>query len=212
MESIFVSRGYRLSNTCLYQDQPLPAVRDIDALVVMGGPMGVYEQARYPWLRQEKKFIESVLKQELPVLGVCLGAQLLAEVLGATVMKNSHEEIGWFPVRRIPALQDKRLQGLPAGFDALHWHGDTFSIPSGACNFIVSDGCTNQAFVYGNNVLGLQFHLEMLPSHVQAIYEACGRPDQTGAYIQNLDEMLAPADSFCHAHTILRKLLGTFIL
>lgn len=211
MENLLIANGHRLSNTCLYQDQSLPPVHDIDALIIMGGPMGVYDEARYPWLRPEKEFIESAMQREIPVLGVCLGAQLLAEVLGATVTKNVHEEIGWFPVRCTQGLQDERIQNLPASFDALHWHGDTFSIPSGASNFIVSDGCTNQAFVYGENVLGLQFHLEMLPSHVQAIYQECGRPDKTGPYIQGMDEMLAPVDKFCHAHKILEEFLKVFI-
>ncbi len=211
MENILVCSGHRLSNTCLYENQPLPPASGIDALIVMGGPMSVNEEARYPWLVPEKEFLESVLQQEIPVLGVCLGAQLLAEVLGASVTKNPHQEIGWFPVRIMPGFQDERIQNLPESFDALHWHGDTFSIPLGASNFVVSEGCTNQAFVYGENVLGLQFHLEMLPSHVQAIYRECGKPGLTGPYIQGVDEMLAPVDKFRHAHKILEEFLRAFI-
>lgn len=211
MENIFVSGEHRLSSTCLYLEQPLPSVHSIDALVIMGGPMGVHDTARHPWLLREKEFIESAMRRQIPVLGVCLGAQLLAEVLGARVTKNACEEIGWFPVRRIQELQGTCVQDFPASFEALHWHGDTFSIPSGATNFIASEGCANQAFVYGDHVLGLQFHLEMLPSHVQAIYQACGDSSQTGTYIQGLDEMLAPAEKFCQAQKILRKFLGTFI-
>ena len=212
MENIFVSGGHRLSNTCFYLDQPLPPVDGFDALVVMGGPMSVNEEARYPWLRKEKDFIYQALMREVPVLGVCLGAQLIAAVLGASVVKNAHEEIGWYPVRLArERIADGPMQNLPDSFDALHWHGDTFSIPSGAHHFISSEGCANQAFAYGNNVVGLQFHLEMLPSHVQAVYRECGRPDLTGPYIQGEHEMLAPADKFRRAQTILEEFLRAFI-
>ena len=211
MENIFISEGHSLSNTCLYRDQPLPSVHDIDALVIMGGPMGVDDVDHYPWLRQEKEFIESTMRRQIPMLGICLGAQLLAEVLGASVTKNAREEIGWFPVQRTQELRGTCVQNFPVSFEALHWHGNTFSIPSGASNFIVSEGCTNQAFVYGNHVVSLQFHLEMLPSHVQAIYQECGDPGKTGPFIQGLEDMLAPAEKFCQAHEILKEFLTAFI-
>ena len=100
MESMFIERGCDLSRTCMYEDQSLPSIHDIDALIVMGGPMGVNDDDSYPWLTLEKEFIESVIKLDVPVMGVCLGAQLIANVLGAPVTKNVHEEIGWFPVSR----------------------------------------------------------------------------------------------------------------
>lgn len=211
MENIFVSGKHRLSSTCLYLEQSLPPTHGIDALIVMGGPMGVHDTARYPWLSQEKEFIEAAMRRHIPVLGVCLGAQLLAEVLGARVVKNVHEEIGWFPVRRAQQAEGACAELFPASFEALHWHGDTFSIPSGARNLLASEGCEHQAFAYGDNVLGLQFHLEMLPSHVQAIYRECGDPRKTGPFIQGLDEMLAPADNFFQAHEIMKKLARAFI-
>lgn len=211
MENIFVSDKHHLSNTCLYLEQPLPPVHSIDALIIMGGPMGVNDTARYPWLSQEKEFIESAMSRQIPVLGVCLGAQLLAEVLGAHVTKNVHEEIGWFPVRRVQEGQGACAGIFPASFEALHWHGDTFSIPSGASNLLESEGCGHQAFACGDNVLGLQFHVEMLPSHVQAIYQECGDARQTGRFVQTLDEMLAPADNFYQAHKIMKKLTRAFI-
>ena len=211
MEDIFVSEGHRLSNTCLYLEQPLPPVHSVDALIVMGGPMGVHDTARHPWLLKEKEFIESAIRCQIPVLGVCLGAQLLAEVLGARVTKNAHEEIGWFPVQRTKEFQGAHVKNFPASFEALHWHADTFSIPSGASNFLASEGCEHQAFVYGGHVLGLQFHLEMLPSHVQAIYQACGDPRQAGPFVQGLDEMLAPVEKFRQARRILEEFIRAFI-
>ncbi len=211
IENILVNRGFALSHTCMYQDQSLPSIHDLDALFVMGGPMGVHDEDKYPWLTLEKGFIESVIQREVPVIGICLGAQLIANILGASVKKNTYEEIGWFPVKRTKGLQDERVQDLPLSFDVLHWHSDTFDIPSGASNFIVSDGCANQGFVYGDNVLGLQFHLEMLPSNVHAIYQECGQPEKSGTYIQSLEEMLAPTEKFQQAGKILEEFLQAFI-
>lgn len=211
MENMFVQRGCKLSRTCMYEDQSFPSIHDIDALIVMGGPMSVTDDLEYPWLTLEKEFIESVIKLGKPVIGVCLGAQLIANVLGAAVVKNAHEEIGWFPVNRVDGLMDNKLEKLPQSFDALHWHGDTFDIPEGARNFISSAACTNQAFLYGEVTLALQFHLEMLPSNVQAIYQECGSTEKTGSYITGLADMLAPADKFQHASNILENILEAFI-
>ena len=212
IEGLLIARGCTLSRTCMYREgHPLPTIDMIDALIVMGGPMGVHDDASCPWLTPEKKLIASVIRRGIPVLGVCLGAQLIADVLGAAVTRNEHEEIGWFPVRQTGDPTDQRMKNLPTDFHAMHWHGDTFAIPSGATNFISSEGCANQAFVYGENVLALQFHLEMLPSHVRAIYRECGKPDKTGRYIQRLDEMLLPAENFHRAGKILEELLETFI-
>ena len=211
IENILVSKGYTLSHTCMYQDQSFPSVHDMDALIVMGGPMGVNDEDEFPWLTLEKEFVESVIQREIPVLGVCLGAQLIANVLGAAVTKNPFEEIGWFPVKRTKGLQDDRVQDLPVSFDVLHWHKETFDIPSGASNFLVSEGCANQGFVYGDSVLGLQFHLEFLPSNVHTIYQESGNPDKSGPYIQSLNEMLAPAEKFQRAVKILEDFLEAFI-
>ncbi len=211
IENLLVAKGCTLSSTCMYQSQPLPAVYELDALIIMGGPMAVHDDKEYPWLTLEKEFIASAIRREIPVFGVCLGAQLIADVLGAKVTRNAYEEIGWFPVKQTEKLLDERVKNLPASFHALHWHSDTFAVPSGAINFIASKGCAHQAFMYGGNVLGLQFHLEMLPSHVQSIYQACGEPGKSGPYIQSLDEMLTPADNFQHAAKILEKFVETFI-
>lgn len=211
MENIFVEHGCKLSRTCMYEDQSLPSIHDIDALIVMGGPMGVNDDDEYPWLTLEKEFIESVIKRDIPVLGICLGAQLIANVLGAQVSKNAHEEIGWFPINRSKELIDNRMQDMPLEFDALHWHSDTFAIPSGGAHFLSSEGCANQGFVYGNATIALQFHLEMLPSNIEAIYHECGSPDKKGRYIHSLEEMLLPAEKFQQANKILKNLLEAFV-
>ena len=211
MESIFIEQGCTLSRTCMYEDQSLPSIHDIDALIVMGGPMGVNDENDYPWLTLEKEFIESVIRRDIPVIGVCLGAQLIANVLGAQVTKNAQKEIGWFPLRKSNTYPDDRLDKLPDQFNALHWHSDTFDIPNGALNFLTSEACANQGFTYGNATLALQFHLEMLPSTVEAIYQECGSPENTGTYVQGLEKMLAPTGNFQQAYKILKNLLEAFI-
>ena len=211
MENFFVAKGSQLSRTCMYADQSLPSIHEIDALIIMGGPMGVYDEAQYPWLVLEKEFIESVVQRKIPVFGVCLGAQLIASVLGASVQKNHQEEIGWFPVERKLNTPFAMLDKFPQQFDALHWHSDTFAIPSGADNFLQTAGCANQGFIYDQHVLALQFHLEMLPSNVQTIYQECGNQDKEGEYIQGLDAMLAPAEKFQQASRTLEQVLEAFI-
>ncbi len=124
--------------------------------------MNVYEEAEYPWLAAEKAFIAAAIGAGKPVLGICLGAQLIAAVLGGTVSKGPQPEIGWYPVELTPAGRELPLfAGFPDRFTALHWHGDTFSIPPGATHVASSAACANQAFAYdGGRVVGLQFHLE----------------------------------------------------
>lgn len=211
MEHFFVAKGCQLTRTCMYADQSLPSIHEINALLIMGGPMGVYDEDQYPWLVLEKEFIESIIQRKIPVLGICLGAQLIANVLGANVQRNHQEEIGWLPVERNSSAQHVIVDKFPKQFDALHWHSDTFDIPTGAYNFLQTEACVNQGYLYEEHVLGLQFHLEMLPSNVQAIYQECGKQNKTGQYIQDLDAMLSPADKFQHANKILEQVLEAFI-
>jgi GMP synthase-like glutamine amidotransferase len=158
------SHGHDLSSTQMFQvpTPALPGIDELDFLVVMGGPMNTYQQTEYPWLSGEKAFIASAIAAGRPVLGVCLGAQLVADVLGGPVSTGEHPEIGWYTVelteagRAIPVFA-----GFPERFTALHWHGDTFAVPPGAVHVASSEACANQAFTYdGGRVVGLQFHLE----------------------------------------------------
>ncbi|MBI2815941.1 MAG: gamma-glutamyl-gamma-aminobutyrate hydrolase family protein [Acidobacteria bacterium] len=132
----------------------------LGGLVAMGGPMGVYETDRYPFLADEMSLIRSAASVGLPVLGICLGAQLIAAALGAKVYPGPQKEIGWFPVE-VTAPADPFTQGLPASFVGFHWHGDTFDLPAGAVRLFRSNLYENQGFRWGSNVLALQFHLEV---------------------------------------------------
>jgi GMP synthase (glutamine-hydrolysing) len=138
-----------------------PALHDAVGLIVMGGPMGVYEADRFPFLRQEMRLIEQALKSERPILGICLGSQLLAHTLGAEVKPVGKKEIGWFDVRlNDAAARDPVWKGIDPGFTAFHWHGDVFSLPTGAVHLASSDLSPYQAFRH-ESAYGLLFHLEV---------------------------------------------------
>lgn len=185
-------RGHVVTRTRLHEDEPLPDVFDMGLLAVMGGPMNVHQQRDYPWLQQEKAFILRALETGVPTLGVCLGAQLLADVLGAKVVQNPHVEIGWFPVRCRPQACDSDLfHDMPAEFTAFHWHGDTFGIPPGAKWLAESDACPHQAFVYEGLALGLQFHLEYSGDSIRNMLTHCAHELTGGPFIQDRDRILA---------------------
>lgn len=175
-------QSHTLTATRWYESATLPQQEDFDMLVVMGGPMGIYDEADHPWLRDEKQFVRQSVDAGKPVLGVCLGSQLLADVLGAKVYANRHKEIGWFPVRFDPELYDGELV-------VCHWHGDTFDLPEGAVRLAESAACKNQAYRFGDRVYGLQFHLEMTPSSVEGMIAACGQELVKGEWVQGAEEM-----------------------
>lgn len=167
-------KGHELSSTSFFADETPPPVSEYDMLVVMGGPMSVYDEKEYPWLADEKKAIATAVAADKLVLGVCLGAQLLSVVLGGSVSRNPVPEIGWFKVEMTPeGLAEPALAGFPQSFYAFHWHGDAFSIPPGAVHAASSAACANQAFVYKHKVVGLQFHLETTPPGMQHLIKHC---------------------------------------
>ncbi|WP_341837715.1 gamma-glutamyl-gamma-aminobutyrate hydrolase family protein [Chitinophaga pollutisoli] len=176
------SKGHQLEFTRFYENDPLPASADVDMLVVMGGPMSVNDTGQYPWLRNEKAFIADAVESGKPVLGVCLGSQLLAASLGAEVYPNAQPEIGWFPVKFT-------ADWAPETLTVCHWHGDTFDLPEGAVLLASSDITKHQAFRVGNNAVGLQFHLEMTPASLEGMIEACGHHLQDGDWVQSAAEL-----------------------
>jgi len=147
----------------VFDRPPIPAdMKGASGLIVMGGPESVYRLDRYPYLRDEIRLIESALHDNKPILGVCLGAQLLAAALGANVKRGESREIGWYPVQLANAANDDCLmRGLPAEFVAAHWHSDVFELPNGAVALASSAKTANQAFRFGDNAYGLLFHAEI---------------------------------------------------
>jgi GMP synthase (glutamine-hydrolysing) len=155
--------------------QPVPAsMKGAGGLIIMGGPMGVYQTDRYPWLRDEMRLIEDAMKLNLPVLGICLGAQILAAALGAKVDRNpAGKEIGWHPIRLSDSAKDDRLmRGLPTTMTPFHWHGDIFDLPPGAASLASSEKTPCQAFRHGDKVYGFQFHFEVTRDGVAAMAAA----------------------------------------
>lgn len=201
-------RGDVLAGCRLYRGQPLPSLADFDCLVIMGGPMSVHDERIYPWLVAEKKLIARAVKAGKRVLGVCLGAQLLADVLGARVYRNRHKEIGWFPVRLTrQATSSSLFADFPETFPAFHWHGETFDIPAGARHLATSDACENQAFEFGGRALGIQFHLEVTPASVRALIENCRADIGRGRYQQSPRQMLASRKEFAMIRPLLCRML-----
>lgn len=197
-----------LKITRLYQNTNLASLDDFDGLVVMGGPMGVGDEDVYPWLAAEKKLIAQTIKANKPVLGICLGAQLVASVLGAKVSQNPQKEIGWFPVQKTKAAQQCYFDSsLPNSFTALHWHGDTFEIPEGAIHLAKSAACENQAFSYRDNVLGLQFHLEATKQSTLSLINNCGEELVPAPMIQSEEEIIEGFHHFESTHVLIDRLL-----
>ncbi|HHG73948.1 MAG TPA: type 1 glutamine amidotransferase, partial [Persephonella sp.] len=180
-------REHSIKGTKLFLNEKLPDMNEFDFLVIMGGPMGVYDEDKFPWLVEEKKFIEKAVKEGKKILGICLGAQLIADVLGAKVYKNRYKEIGWFPVYITKGAEKSEVfKDFPENFTAFHWHGDTFDIPEGAVHTVRSEACENQAFEYEGRIIGLQFHLETNKESAQALIQnSVEELMEKGDYIQS---------------------------
>lgn len=143
-------------------------VMSADLLIILGGPIGAFDGALYPFLVDELELIRQRLDSGKPLLGICLGAQLIARVLGANVAAMGHKEIGFAPVTLTDAGRNSVLAPLAQGTPVLHWHGDQFDIPAQAVALAATDACPHQAFSLGNQVLALQFHLEVAPQMLEA--------------------------------------------
>ncbi len=192
IEPWLAEKGHTVSCTRLWADEKLPSLGlpsealakegKVDGLIVMGGPMSACDEVQYPWLAAEKTFIKEIIDQDKPVLGICLGAQLIADVLSAPVTKGKESEIGFF------SLTGDGDQ-LPEMFTAFHWHGDTFGIPDGAVHLASSEATENQAFLYNDNVLALQFHLETTEESLLALYKNCSGEIGEGPTFQCLEKM-----------------------
>jgi GMP synthase-like glutamine amidotransferase len=203
-----------------YSGEPFPALSGIDMLVVMGGPMGAYEEKYYPWMKDEKKWIEQAIQSGRKLLGVCLGAQLIAHVLGAKVYRHVQKEIGWFPVyaEKIEPGENAYARLFEPYATVFHWHGDTFDLPAGAINHVYSAACRHQLFSWSTHVMGLQFHLEVGQENIQHMLEAGNaeinetisrQPD--AQYVQQPHQILTQTSAYASAcHQRLHELLHIF--
>jgi GMP synthase (glutamine-hydrolysing) len=180
------ARNHTLSATHWYNNDATPNLGAAGMLIVMGGPMGVYEETQYPWLAVEKELIRGAIAANKPVLGICLGAQLIAAALGAKVYPNREKEIGWYPVTFHEPL-------APSPGTVFHWHGDTFDLPAGATRLAETPVCKNQAYRVGDRVYGLQFHFEVTPAAMETMLEHLSHELQPAPHVQTAAEMRAGA-------------------
>lgn len=189
-------QGASITCTQFFTDYHLPALDEIDLLIVMGGPMSVNDEAEFPWLVEEKRYIRAAVAAGKPVLGICLGAQLIAAAHGANVYPNAEKEIGWLPIHAAENLPADAFQ-FPASSTVFQWHGETFDLPANATLLASSPACRHQAFQLGRNAIALQFHLEILQASAQGLIDNCAHELVTGKpYIQTREQILS-AD---HAH------------
>ena len=193
--------------TRLFADDPLPHADRIGALVALGGPMSVNDEDVLDWLRPEKDLVRDAVARGIPVLGVCLGAQLIASALDARVYPGAASEIGWFPVHGVPDAAPSFQ--FPTETLAFHWHGETFDLPAGAVRLAGSAACENQAFQVGRNVIALQFHMETTPAGVEALVEHCRNELVPGPYVQSEHNLLgAPPERYTAINHLMQNLLA----
>lgn len=186
-------QGCSVTSTHLYNHEDLPAQSDFDWLVVMGGPMNIYQEDKYPWLATEKQFIRDAIGSGKVVIGICLGAQLIADVIGGKVTKNPYIEIGWFKIRLKDETRSSPLFSfLPEEPMVFHWHGDTFStLPDDAVPLAENDACPHQAFRYKERVFGFQFHMESTRRTIESLVNNCSEEMVPGDFVQTPEELLS---------------------
>lgn len=207
------SRRIAVTATRFFAGDAMPAPDAYDFLVVMGGPMSVNDEIQFPWLTQEKAHIAAAVADGKIILGICLGAQLIAAAAGAAVYPNRQKEIGWFPVNRSAAAPTAGPLAdiLPPQVLAFHWHGETFDLPAGAVHLARSTACEHQAFALGARVIGLQFHLETTRASATALLEHCVADITNGPAIQTPSEMLSDDGRFAAINRVMVSVLDALV-
>lgn len=201
------SRNATVTTTRFFERASLPEQTAFDLLVVLGGPMSVNDEAGFPWLVDEKRFVRESVESGKPVLGICLGAQLIASSLGARVYPGPQKEIGWFPV--YACSHDPEAFGFPDRTEVFHWHGETFDLPAGAVHLAKSDACAHQAFQIGARAIGLQFHLETTPESADALIGNCRHELVPAPYVQSERELrAAPASHYAGINQLMASVLA----
>ncbi len=183
---------HNITYTYFFEDNfVLPDLKNIDALIIMGGNMNVDEEEKFRWLRKEKKLIKAAINARKKVIGICLGAQLIAAALGCNVYPGSQKEIGFYPVQFTDgALNHPLFNHFKNLYTVFHWHGDTFDLPANAQLIASSAICKHQAFLIGNNVMGFQFHFEMNETIINDMIKHDGHElEEDGKYIQSQQQL-----------------------
>ena len=207
IESWLAARGATVNCTRLFESSHLPDGKDLDLVIALGGPMSVNDEADLPWLKEEKRFIAGAVKAGKAVLGICLGAQLIAGALGARAYPGPHKEIGWFDIESTADGAD--LFRFPKRATVFHWHGETFDLPPGARQLARSAGCENQAFQIGSRAIGLQFHLETTPASAESLLVNCRNELIAGRFIQSEDRLRkVPAVAYAAVNALMDEVLA----
>ena len=208
IKGVLHASGHTVGRTRLFADEPLPEVAEVDWLIIMGGPMGIYDDHRFNWLTREKKFIEQICSAGKKVLGICLGAQLIADVLGSRVYKNRFREIGWFHVQRgAESISTCIGPAFSKEMEVFHWHGDTFDLPEKSIRIGSSEACLNQGFIVDDRIVGLQFHLEATLETVSALLENCSDELDNSRYVQTAEQILSDPTRFERSNRVMEKIV-----
>lgn len=190
IEPWLTERKARIGYTRFFEPWTLPDPAEVDLILAMGGPMSVNDEAELPWLAAEKQFLREAMGRGVAILGICLGAQLIASAAGARVYRAPQREIGWFDIQGLSA--GAGVFSFPGSVRVFHWHGETFDLPAGAVHLARSAVCENQAFQLGARVLGLQFHLETTPQTAGALLAHCGHElEGGGEFVQSAAQLRA---------------------
>lgn len=185
-------KKYRSTETHVYKGEKLPQIWEFDFLIIMGGPQSPLELDKYPYMRDEIALAQQAIANKKAVLGICLGAQIIAEALGVETQRSPNKEIGAYPIElTAEGLVDPLFKKFPQKFDVMHWHNDMPGIPAGARLLAKSEGCPQQAFAYGDRVYGLQFHMEINYALAKEMIEHCPNDLQPNRFVYSANELLA---------------------
>jgi GMP synthase (glutamine-hydrolysing) len=211
IEAWIREKGYSLSYTCFFEDHALPPVEDKDAILILGGPMSIHDEGVFPWLKKEKEWIAEAIRQNKKVMGICLGAQLVANVLGSKVYDNREKEIGFLQVFFTEeAKKSGLIPRLPGFTKVFHWHGETFDLPPKATLLAVSEACACQAFLLGKQVLCFQFHPELSADIIRDMIKHEGHELVAAAYVHTEDKIMEDIHHLEFSEKWMRQVLDAF--
>jgi GMP synthase-like glutamine amidotransferase len=212
IEEWIFKNNHPVTSTKFFENHSLPVMDEFDWLIIMGGPMGVYDKIHYPWLKEEKEFIREAIEKDKTVIGICLGAQLIAAALGARVYPNKHREIGWFDIENPVSFEQKEsVFKIDGKLTVFHWHGDTFDLPKDSLHLFASGACINQGFLFKENVLGLQFHFEATPESVNEMVVNGVNELVPDEFVQSHEEIINQVGFYKNSNNIMFRILDHMI-